>query len=102
MSDGRPERIVGEPDIGPNGVVESITRKDTKPSIRREAPTSDNWLQLSSRRLQTQVVNDKGRCRSHPNIVQRRGPGPALSSAKLGFWRRATRTKPETGNVPPK
>ena len=51
---------------GPNGVVGSITRKDTKPSIRGEAPISDDWLQLSSRRLQTQVVNDKGRYRQQP------------------------------------
>jgi hypothetical protein len=58
-------RIVGDPDIGLNGAVGSITRKDTKRAIRREAPISDNWLQLSSRRLQTQVVNDKGRYRQH-------------------------------------
>jgi hypothetical protein len=38
-------------------------------------------------RLPTAIVNDKGHCRSHPNIVQRRGPDPALSSAKLGFGR---------------
>jgi hypothetical protein len=62
-------RIVGDPDIGPNGVVGSITRKDTKPSIRREAPISDNWLQLSSRRLQTPVVNDKRRYRQHPETA---------------------------------
>ena len=51
--------MVRDPDIGPNGVVGSITRKDTKPST-----ISDNWLQQSSRRLQTQVVNDKGRYHS--------------------------------------
>jgi hypothetical protein len=33
------------------------------------------------------TMNDKGRCRSHPNIARRRGPDPALSSAKLGFER---------------
>src|SRR5258708_1576332 len=38
-------------------------------------------------RLPTPIMNDKGRCRSHPNIAQRRGPDRAPSSAKLAFGR---------------